>query len=81
MRAALPDVHDEQGIPFPEVPRLPLADAKVRFDAGGALFVDVRDRDSYAAGHIPNSLSLPLGEIEARAAELPTDAELLTYCT
>lgn len=80
-RTALPDVHDEQGIPYPDVPRLALADAKARFDTGSALFVDVRDRASYAESHIPNSLSLPLNEIEARAQELPKEAEILTYCT
>ena len=75
------DVHDEEGIPFPDVPRLALADAKARFDDGSALFVDVRDLDAYAAAHIPNSLSLPLGEIESRYQELPKDAEIITYCT
>lgn len=78
---ALPDEHDEAGIPYPDVPRLPVTDAKGRFDAGTATFVDVRSQEDYAQAHIPNALSLPLAELETRYQELPLQAEILTYCT
>lgn len=35
-----------------------------------ALVLDVREAAEYAAGHILNARSLPIGELEARAGEL-----------
>jgi hypothetical protein len=77
----LPDTHDEQGIPYPEVSRIPLTEAKARFEAGTAVFVDVRGRRDYETAHIPKAISLPLAVLEARYQELPRDAELLAYCS
>ncbi len=66
---------------YPEIPRVSLADAKVAFDAGTAVFVDVRDGDSYAAAHIPGALSIPLFELENRLGELNRAEWIVTYCT
>lgn len=70
-----------EGIPYPEVRRISVAEARDGFDAGQVLFIDVRDRDSWAAAHIPGSLSLPLDELEAGMAGLPGDVPIITYCT
>ena len=77
----IPDVHDEQGVPFPDVPRISAVEAKTRYDTGTALFVDVRDQEAYAAAHIPGALSLPLQEFETSYQALPRAAEIITYCT
>lgn len=79
--STLPDSHDEQGIPNPEVPRIPLAEAKTRHDVGTALFVDVRTQGEYDTAHIANAISLPLDDLQVRYRELPGDAEIITYCT
>lgn len=78
---AIADVHDEDGIPYPDVQRITVADARARYDAGQATFVDVRDTEAYAAAHIPESLLLPLAELEAGIHSLSRDAEIITYCT
>lgn len=78
---ALPDSHNEEGIPYPDVPRISLAETKARFDAGAALIVDVRSQNDYNTAHIPEAISLPLADLEARYRELPQDAEIITYCT
>ena len=75
------DVHDEQGIPYPEVPRVSLAEAKARYDASTAVFVDVRSSQEYEAAHIPGALSLPLAGLQAGSQELPADALIFLYCT
>lgn len=75
------DVHSEEGLPYPDVPRIPLADAKAAYDAKNVIIVDVRGQDAYATAHIPGARSLPLAELEARAQELPRDATIITYCT
>ena len=39
----------------------------------GALLLDVREADEWDAGHAPEAVWIPLGEISARVAELPRD--------
>lgn len=78
---AISDVHDDADIPYPEVPRISLADAKAQYDANSAVFVDVRSAEQYEAAHIPGAVSLPLAEVQARHYELAADALIFLYCT
>ncbi|WP_033367604.1 rhodanese-like domain-containing protein, partial [Dactylosporangium aurantiacum] len=45
----------------------------------GATLIDVRTEAEHAAGHIPDSLNLPLDTLRARLDELP-DGDLVVYC-
>ena len=72
----------EIGTPFPDVVRISLADAKQAYDAQSVLIVDVRNSGSYAAGHIPGAINVPLANIEANQLnDLPKDKWIVTYCT
>jgi 3-mercaptopyruvate sulfurtransferase SseA len=68
-------------IPFPEVKRISLADAKAAYDLGNAVFIDVRGEPYYSQGHIPGALSISEDELEARLGELDSSAWIITYCT
>jgi rhodanese-related sulfurtransferase len=46
----------------------------------GAVLLDVREDDEWAAGHAPGALHVPMGEIASRLDELPADAELFVIC-
>ena len=48
--------------------------------AGQYLLVDVRQPEEYETGHIPGSVLIPLGELEARQAELDRSKKIITYC-
>ncbi len=48
--------------------------------AEGVLFLDVRPADEYAAGHLPEALSIPVGELAVRLGELPRDKTIIAYC-
>lgn len=74
-------VTTDPNIPFPEVERVSLADSKAAFDGGEAVFLDVRDPDSYAASHIPGAINIPVSQLESRAAELDPNEWIITYCT
>ena len=63
-----------------DIPRMPVAEAATRAQGGEILLVDVRDADSYRVDHIEGAINLPLEEVAARAAELPRDKVLVTYC-
>ena len=56
---------------------------KERLDKGEKLIiVDVRTKEEYDGGHIPNSLLIPYDEIEKKAPALLTDknAAIIVYC-
>ncbi|MBT2689720.1 sulfurtransferase TusA family protein [Bacillus sp. ISL-47] len=42
--------------------------------------LDVRESAEYAFGHIPNAVSIPLGELEERFSELNPEEELHVIC-
>lgn len=46
-------------------------DAAPRIERGEALVLDVREREEWEAGRIPQAIHIPLHEIGARLAELP----------
>jgi 3-mercaptopyruvate sulfurtransferase SseA len=66
-----------------EVPRVKVEEAKSAFDKGGAIIVDVRSAESYAAGHAAGAISIPLTEFENNIANLTLrkDQWIITYCT
>jgi rhodanese-related sulfurtransferase len=53
-----------------------------RNEAGESLplVVDVRTAAETAAGAVPGSLNIPLGELRARLTELPRDREIWVHC-
>jgi hypothetical protein len=68
-------------IPFPEIQRVALVDAKKAYDAGTALFLDVRDGGTYGSKHISGSINITLADLESRVNELPKDRWIITVCT
>jgi rhodanese-related sulfurtransferase len=46
----------------------------------GSIFLDVREKDEWREYHIPNSIHIPLGELEKRVNELPTDTPIVVVC-
>jgi len=46
----------------------------------GAFVLDVRQPDEWAAGHIPGAALIPLGDLSARIAEVPTNRQVLVVC-
>ena len=67
--------------PYLEIPRVGLEESKAAFDRHEAIFVDVRSAASFARGHIPGALSIPISELESRIDELDPDQWIITYCT
>lgn len=40
----------------------------------GVRLIDVRERDEFAAGHVPGAVNLPMSELGERLDELPAEA-------
>jgi 3-mercaptopyruvate sulfurtransferase SseA len=45
-----------------------------------AVFVDVRSKESYDAGHIKGSISIPESQLLTRLKEIPAGRMIITYC-
>lgn len=43
-------------------------------------FLDVRPKDEYQKGHLPEAISIPLDELEERLGDLPKDKLIIAYC-
>ncbi len=54
-------------------------EAKQR-QAAGALLVDVREPEEWAAGHAPGARHVPLGRLAQHLPKLPRDCEVLFIC-
>lgn len=46
----------------------------------GAVFVDVREKNEYANGHLVNAINIPLSELRERMDEIPTDVPVYVHC-
>ena len=46
----------------------------------GAFLLDVREDDEWEAGHAPDAVHVRLGELGARAGELPRDRDVYIIC-
>lgn len=42
--------------------------------------LDLRPQDEFAVGHLPGALNIPLGDLERRLDELPSNREIIAYC-
>jgi rhodanese-related sulfurtransferase len=49
-------------------------------DGDPLVVLDVRPASEHAAGHLPGAVSIPVGELHRRLAELPRDREIVAYC-
>lgn len=59
----------------PDVPALPHAVLPDNY-----VLVDVREPEEWAAGHAPNAVHIPLGDLERRMHELPEARPLVVTC-
>jgi 3-mercaptopyruvate sulfurtransferase SseA len=71
----------QSDIPYPDVERVSLEDAKAAFDAGSAVFVDVRSADAYTMAHIAGAESMPVGDLGTLMTALDPGQWIITYCT
>jgi DMSO/TMAO reductase YedYZ molybdopterin-dependent catalytic subunit/rhodanese-related sulfurtransferase/glyoxylase-like metal-dependent hydrolase (beta-lactamase superfamily II) len=60
-------------------PQVSARAARSLIEAGAAL-LDVREPDEWAEGHAAQALLVPMGEVQARRHELPTDRRIVVVC-
>ncbi len=79
--AELPATVSSPRIPYPDIPRVRLGDAKAAYNLNQAVFIDTRGEPYFSSGHIPGALSMTEVEVSARLDELDPNAWIIPYCT
>lgn len=59
---------------------LTLQDLIARSKKEKIMLLDVRPKDEYLAGHIPDAVSIPLSQLKKRIHELPKGKTIVAYC-
>jgi len=63
------------------VPRISVADLEKAAAADRVLILDVRDAGSYAQGHLPGAINVPLEELQQKLATLrAAKTPIVAYC-
>lgn len=65
--------------PFSKTPSTNAADAAARQREGELVF-DVREKAEFKAGHIQRAVHIPLGQLQKRIGELPTNRGIIVVC-
>lgn len=60
--------------------RIKRAEAVKLVNEKKAIFVDVRSKESYEAGHIKGAISIPESELIPRLKQIPAKRMIITYC-
>jgi Rhodanese-like domain len=68
-------------IPYPNVSRVSLKDAKAAYDLKNAVFIDVRGEPYYSEEHIPGALSITYDELPSNLQALKKTDWIIPYCT
>ena len=69
------------GMNPPDVPTLSVQDLRdLRAQGEKHYLLDVREPDEHATARIEGSTLIPLGEVTARAGELPRDTKIVVHC-
>ncbi|WP_111978211.1 rhodanese-like domain-containing protein [Algibacillus agarilyticus] len=72
----------------PSVNEVSVADFKKRLKQAGALLIDIREPNEFAAGAIEGAINIPRGILESQITALcqkisvtaPADVDILIYC-
>lgn len=63
-----------------EFRRITREEAYKLYQAGQAVFIDVRSHQSFAQGHIKGALSIPNSQLITRFSEVTPGKTVITYC-
>ena len=63
-----------------EIPEIDVAGAVKAHEAGETVFVDIRDPDSYAGGHIPGAVHLHDGNVGEFLRTADRKRDVIVYC-
>lgn len=60
--------------------RVTVAEASAMLEAGDAVLLDVRTRQEWKEGHVPEALHISLASLENQMRRIPKDRTILAIC-
>lgn len=78
---SVPTDQPAAAIPYPDIPRVGLKDAKAAYDLKNAVFIDVRGEPYYSEEHIPGALAITYEELPSNLQSLKKTDWIIPYCT
>ncbi len=72
MRRLIDDMDNQEAISWDE-----LLD---RIKEKSTILLDVRPKEEFNQGHLPNAVNIPIDELESRLEELTSNSNLIAYC-
>ena len=64
-----------------DVPRISIDDVKQLMATKQVVLIDVRDPRSFADGHIPGAINVPMASVQSYLDTIPKDKPVVAYCT
>ncbi len=64
-----------------DMKRISVDQAKAAYDKDGVVIVDTRAADHYKQEHIKGAINIPSNEFQNRYKELPTNKQIIAYCS
>ncbi|MEX0446351.1 rhodanese-like domain-containing protein [Xenorhabdus sp. SGI246] len=52
----------------------------IRCNEASKFLLDVRPKEEFEQGHLPNAINIPVDELENRLDELPSRQDIIAYC-
>ena len=71
----------EPPMPFPDVSRISLEEAKALHDAGSAVFIDTHSPSVFAEEHIAGAINIPVSEGVPDINKIPKGKKIIAYCS
>ena len=68
------------GLPVASLEQISASDLSARLSAHAVRVIDVRSPREFQAGHIEGSVNVPVGDVPARAHQLPMNGAIATIC-
>jgi thiosulfate sulfurtransferase len=63
-----------------DIPQIQIHDAKQKLDGKNAVFVDIRDPNSYGQAHIPGAIHLHDGNVQDFLQRIDKGKDIVVYC-
>lgn len=64
----------------PSYPKLTIAEYRENHENETHVLIDVRTKQEFKGGHLPNAINIPMDEINARVDEIPKDKTVVLVC-
>ncbi|GAB4338727.1 MAG: hypothetical protein Kow00117_20030 [Phototrophicales bacterium] len=64
----------------PNYPKITISEYRDQYENEPHVLIDVRTRQEFSQGHLPNAMNIPMDEVNTRMDEIPNDITVILVC-